>query len=155
MKFSCPLIAVKDMEKSKTFYREVLGLRVTSDLGANVALTGGLALQSEESWIDMMLDHHHEVTYHGNDGEICFEEADFDAFLKRLQSLPDLEYVHPVKEHSWGQRVIRFYDPDHHIIEVGEDMKVVVKRFIDRGMSLEEAAKRMDVPLGYVKRLTR
>lgn len=155
MKFSCPLIVVKDMQTSKAFYREVLGLRVTGDLGANVVLTGGLALQSEESWIDMMLDHNHEVTYHSNDGELCFEEANFDEFLERLTRFPKLEYVHPVKEHSWGQRVVRFYDPDYHMIEVGEDMKVVTKRFLDCGMSIEETAKRMDVPVGYVKRLCR
>ena len=38
--------------------------------------------------------------------------------------------MHPVKEHSWGQRVVRFYDPDRHIIEVGENMKVVCRRFL-------------------------
>lgn len=155
MKFSCPLIVVKDMKTSKAFYCEVLGLRVTGDLGENVVFTGGLALQSEESWIDMMLDYNHEVTYHSNDKELCFEEANFDEFLERLTLFPKLEYVHPVKEHSWGQRVIRFYDPDYHMIEVGEDMKVVTKRFLDRGMSIEETAKRMDVPVGYVKRLCR
>ena len=36
----------------------------------------------------------------------------------------DINYVHPVKEHSWGQRVVRFYDPDCHIIEVGENYKL-------------------------------
>lgn len=155
MKFECPLITVKDMEVSKTFYRKVLGLRVTSDLGANVVLTGGLALQSEESWLDMMLHNQHKVHYHGNDGELCFEETDFDGFLEHLTHFKEIEYVHPVKEHDWGQRVIRFYDPDGHIIEVGEAMKVVTKRFLATGMSLEEVAKRMDVPLGYVKRLSK
>lgn len=155
MKFSCPLIVVKDIEASKTFYRTILGLRVTGDLGSNVVLTGGLALQSEESWIDMMLEHRHHVVYHGNDAEICFEESDFDGFLKRLKQYPELHYVHPLKEHSWGQRVIRFYDLDHHIIEVGEDMKIVTKRFIAQGMSIEETAQRMDVPVGYVKRMLR
>jgi hypothetical protein len=31
-----------------------------------------------------------------------------------------VEYVHPLREQPWRQRVVRFYDPDHHIIEVGE-----------------------------------
>lgn len=155
MKFECPLIVVKNMEQSKRFYKEVLGLHITGDLGANVTLSGGLALQSEESWLDMMLDHSHEVNFHGNDAEICFEETAFDEFLQKLQQFPELEVVHPVKEHTWGQRVIRFYDPDHHIIEVGESMKVVTKRFLDQGMSVAEVAERMDVPIAYVKRLIR
>ena len=59
--------------------------------------------------------------------------------------------MHDTVEHSWGQRVIRFYDPDYHIIEVGEDMGMVVKRFIDSGMTEEQVAERMKVPLEYVQ----
>lgn len=58
--------------------------------------------------------------------------------------------MHPVKEHSWGQRVVRFYDPDGYIIEVGENIKVVCKRLIDSGMTPEQAAERMDVPVEYI-----
>ena len=63
----------------------------------------------------------------------------------------DIEYVHPVKEHSWGQRAVRIYDPDMHIIEIGENMVSVVKKFLDSGMSAEETAVRMDVSLEYIK----
>ena len=44
MKFKNPLLVVTDMERSKAFYREVLGLRVIMDFGANVTLTGGLCV---------------------------------------------------------------------------------------------------------------
>lgn len=62
----------------------------------------------------------------------------------------DIEYVHPVIEHSWGQRVVRFYDPDKHIIEVGENIEMVCKRFINSGMTVEQVAQRMDVPVEFV-----
>lgn len=62
----------------------------------------------------------------------------------------DVEYVHPVIEHSWGQRVVRFYDPDKHIIEVGENMQAVTRRFLANGMTPEQVAQRMDVPLSYI-----
>ena len=84
------------------------------------------------------------------DGELYFEEDDFDGFLSRLEGLPDIRYVHPALEHPWGQRAVRFYDPDGHIIEVGENMKNVCRRFLDSGMTPEETAKRMDVPLKFV-----
>ena len=54
-------------------------------------------------------------------------------------------------EHNWGQRVVRFYDPNHHIIEVAEDISMVVKRFLHSGMTVEQVADRMDVPVDYVK----
>ncbi len=147
MKMKNPLIVVKDMEKSKEFYREVLGLRVISDLGANAVLTGGLALQSEESWKDFIGK---ELSFGGNDSEIYFEEDNFDDFAERLEKVSGIEYVHPVKEHRWGQRVVRFYDLDKHVIEVGENMKFVCKRFADSGMTNEEIAERMDVPVKMV-----
>lgn len=77
------------------------------------------------------------------------QEDNFDKFANNLRKC-DVQYIHPVKEHSWGQRVVRFYDPDRHIIEVGENMKVVCKRFIDSGMTPEQTAERMDVPVEYV-----
>ena len=61
-----------------------------------------------------------------------------------------MKYVHPAKEHGWGQRAVRFYDCDGHIVEVGENMKVVCQRFLDGGLSIEETAKRMDVPVRFV-----
>ena len=39
------------------------------------------------------------------------------------------------------KRVVRFYDPDKHIIEVGENMKAVCKRFLDSEMTPEQVAE--------------
>ena len=50
MKYTGTLIAVKDMEKSKRFYHDVLGMEVAANFGANVTLTGGLVLQTLETW---------------------------------------------------------------------------------------------------------
>ena len=36
------------------------------------------------------------------------------------------------------------------IIEIGENIKVVCKHFLDGGMTPEEVAKRMDVPMKFV-----
>lgn len=148
MKIKNSMLVVKDLEKSKAFYWEVLGLRTLSDLDIHAVLTGGLALQTEESWKGFVGK---EISYQGNDVEVYFEEEDFDQFLDKLGSLKTVEYVHPVMEHAWGQRVVRFYDPDYHIIEVGENMKVVCKRFSDKGMTVEEISERMGIPMKAVK----
>lgn len=50
-----------------------------------------------------------------------------------------------------GRELCVFYDPDHHIIEVAEDLVMVMKCFADSGMSVEEVAVRMDVPVSYIK----
>jgi catechol 2,3-dioxygenase-like lactoylglutathione lyase family enzyme len=151
MKFLNPLIVVSNMEKSKLFYYEVLGLKVIEDFGANITLTGGIALQTKDSWSTFIHKEDSEIVFGGNESELYFEEDDFDSFIKRLNNMRDINYVHSMIEHSWGQRVVRFYDPDRHIIEVGENMIKVVRRFLDSGLSIEETAIRMDVPLDYVK----
>ena len=117
------------------------------DFGVNKTLTGGLALQSLESWQEFIETD--DVVFGGNSSEVYFEEENFDIFTDKLKKCA-VEYVHPVKEHSWGQRVVRFYDPDKHIIEVGENIKTVCKRFLDNGMTPEQVAERMDVPMKFV-----
>ena len=151
MKFKNPLLVVSDMEKSKRYYKDVLGLRVIMDFGANVTLTGGLCLQTKETWMEFIGAKENEVVFGGNNAEIYFEEDDFDAFAEKLKGLKNIDYVHPVIEHRWGQRVVRFYDPDKHIIEVGENLEFVCRRFLDSGMTEEEVAVRMDVPLKFVQ----
>lgn len=150
MKFKHPLLVVSDMERSKSFYQETLGLRVIMDFGANVTLTGGVCLQTVESWRDFIQSPADGVTFGGRNAEIYFEEDDFDAFVEKLGRMEHIRYVHPVVKHSWGQRAVRFYDPDLHIIEVGENIKAVCRRFLDEGMSPEAVANRMDVPIKFV-----
>ena len=148
MKMKNPMLVVTDIDKSVEFYKKVLGLRVVMDFGANKTLTGGLALQTLESWREFIGTD--GVSFGGNSSEVYFEEDDFDKFADRLKGF-EVEYVHPVKEHAWGQRVVRIYDPDRHIIEIGEDIKTVCKRFLNSGMTPEQTAERMDVPLKFVK----
>ena len=147
MKIKNPMLIVTDIDKSVEFYKKVLGLRVIMDFGVNKTLTGGLALQSLESWQEFIETD--DVVLGGNSSEVYFEEENFDIFTDKLKKCA-VEYVHPVKEHSWGQRVVRFYDPDKHIIEVGENIKTVCKRFLDNGMTPEQVAERMDVPMKFV-----
>lgn len=125
-----------------------MGLRVTMDFGANGTLTGGVCLQTEDTWKEFI--EADDVAYGGKAAELYFEEDDFDRFLKKLSEL-QVNYVHTAREHSWGQRVVRIYDPDGHIIEVGENMKTVCRRFLESGMSPEQVAERMDVPIKFVK----
>ena len=88
-----------------------------------------------------------------NNAEVVFEEQDFDGFLNKLKEYPEIEYLGEVIEHSWGQRVIRFYDLDEHLIEVGEDMQMVVKRFLASGMTMEEVSAKMDVSIEDLTKL--
>jgi len=147
MKMKNPMLIVADIDKSAEFYKKVLGLNVIMDFGANKTLTGGLVLQTLDTW-QKFIDSD-DISFGSNSFEIYFETDDFDAFAEKLKTC-DVQYLHPVKEHSWGQRVVRIYDPDRHIIEIGENIKTVCKRFLNSGMTPEQVAQRMDVPIKFV-----
>ncbi len=149
MRFGCTLLSVKDIDRSVHFYTTVLGLTVDNDFGANVTLSGRLSLQTEGTW--KCLTGNDDVAYGGNDAELYFEELDFDGFLGRLRRTEGIRYVHMPVEHRWGQRVVRIYDPDMHIIEIAEDIRSVCRRFLDRGMNAEQISERMEVPIRYIR----
>ena len=151
MKYTCVVISVVDINAARRFYQDLFGLEVYQDYGKNIAFTCGLALQQDFDWLVNLPKE--KVLKKSNNAEIVFEEQDFDGFLNKLREYPDIEYLGEVIEHSWGQRVIRFYDLDGHLIEVGEDMKMVIKRFLASGMTMEEVSERMDVSVDDLTKL--
>lgn len=145
MKYTSTVIAVSDVNASRKFYEDLFGLELYQDYGINVSFTCGLSLQQEFDWLvsvpkETVLKRSHNM-------ELAFETRDFDGFLEKLKEYPSIERLGEVIEHSWGQRVIRFYDPDGHLIEVGENMKLVVERFLSAGMTMEEVSARMGVSI--------
>lgn len=86
------MLVVKDLAMSKAFYGNVLGLHIIADFGANVTLTGGVCLQTEETWKEFIANE--EIAYGGKDAELYFEEENFDAFLTELSKMK-IEYVAP------------------------------------------------------------
>ena len=111
------LIVVNDMERSKAFYKELFGLDVILDGNEKVMLTEGLVLQERTVWEQAL---ERTILPKNHATEIYFEERDIDSFIKKLNNfVPSIEYVTTLTEHSWGQKIIRFYDPDGNLIEVG------------------------------------
>lgn len=150
MIFAC-LLSVKDINKARAFYEEIFDLKVDADFGINVGFDCGLALQQDFSWLTGIPSE--EIKDRENSFEVYFEMKDFDEFVEKLKKRNDIRLLHDVKEHGWGQRVIRFYDLDNHLIEVGESMKSVIEKFMDQGMTLEEVAKRIDGTVTDVEKM--
>ena len=120
MKLKNILIVVKDIEKSRKFYHDLFGIALVLDNEGNMILTEGLVLQDEKIW-KTFLDR--DIVPKSNSCELYFEEQDIESFVEKLERLyPTIEYVNHLMTHSWGQRVIRFYDLDGNLIEVGTPM---------------------------------
>ncbi|MBD5469327.1 MAG: glyoxalase [Lachnospiraceae bacterium] len=117
MKLKNILIVVKNIERSKQFYHDLFGLEMILDNGGNMILTEGLVLQDEKIWKEFI---GREIIPENHSCELYFEERDLEAFVQKLEKLyPSVQYVNRLMTNSWGQKVIRFYDPDGNLIEVG------------------------------------
>ena len=149
IRYVCPLITVKDIEKSKEFYENVLKQEIELDLGENVAFKGGFAIHDMKHFQNLT-GKSLSANISKDFMELYFELNEIEELESKLESL-NAEFVHKIREQPWGQRVMRFYDPDKYIIEVGEPLEFVVKRFAVQGFSLEEISEKSSMPVEFVK----
>ncbi len=146
----CMLI-VRNAQVAKKFYEEVLGLTTQLDLGKHVIFDAQFFLLEESDWCAFSHIEKETIQYGSRNAELVFEVNDIALFMTHLDSFSYIQRVHELKEHPWGRWAIRFYDLDGHIIEVGESMRVVVKRFLSQGMTVAETAQRSEFPESFVR----
>jgi catechol 2,3-dioxygenase-like lactoylglutathione lyase family enzyme len=123
MKFICPLIAVKDIKTSREFYEKLLDQKVKFDFGENITFEGDFAIHLMSHFSNLI--DNQEIKCGGNNFELYFEYDDVDKIVLKLKSA-SVVFVHEVREQPWRQKVVRFYDPDLNIIEIGESMEFLV-----------------------------
>lgn len=116
------LITVSNIDRSIQFYYDLFGLMVVNNQeGGNVTMTEGLVLQDEKIWKHFM---NRDIQYKNHATELYFEERDIEGFIEKLKVSPyEIEYVNELMTHEWGKKVIRFYDLDGNLIEVGTPME--------------------------------
>ena len=149
LQYRLPVLAVRDVEISKKFYHDLFDQSVAMDLGRNVTFSGGFAIQAD--FDELVNIPKCTILHQSNNMELYFEVDDFDAFLDKLHDFLDVELVHPPMMHEWYQRVVRLYDPDWHMIEVGESMEVVARRLLREGYDVSHTAQMIQHPVEFVE----
>ncbi|HLO58937.1 MAG TPA: VOC family protein [Bacteroidales bacterium] len=138
---------VNNIDVSKKFWCDVLGLKIDLDFGKNVILESGPTLwEIRESHIipqRLSLENTRNQSYCRF--EVYFETEDIDAVFSALKQ-HNIKFLHELHEEPWGQRTIRFFDPDNHLIEIGEAMRQFVMRFHNLGYSVKEITLRTSIP---------
>lgn len=145
LKFVGTLIAVEDVARSRRFYEELLGQRVKHDFGRDVAYEGGFSIHLKSHFQELLGGAARTVVTKAHNGELYFESDRPEFYAQRLEGA-SVTFVHGLQEQPWGQRVIRFYDPDGHIIEIGEPMATAIRRMQAQGMTIEAIVKRTRLP---------
>jgi catechol 2,3-dioxygenase-like lactoylglutathione lyase family enzyme len=144
------VLIVEDIEASRHFYEGLLGQNVEMDHGECVEYVGGFAIWQKEL-AHRILNIKEESPVRASH-ELYFESNELDEVYLALQK-GKIDLVHDLIEHPWGQRAFRVYDPDGHVIELGEPMDTVVIRYLKQGLSAEETSKRTSMPLEIVNQI--
>jgi catechol 2,3-dioxygenase-like lactoylglutathione lyase family enzyme len=151
IKFVCPLILVEDMAVSRRFYEDCLGQKARFDFGVNLEFEGHFALYQKAHYETLLGDpQRFPITLKSNWGELYFEAGDIDDVHHQLQ-LAGAEFIHGVKEEPWGQRTLRVYDPDGHIIDIGESLETTVTRMDQQGVPVEGIMQKTGLPREFVE----
>lgn len=122
VKFAHSVIFVKDIEVSKKFYADVLGIKIIQDCGIFILFEGDLAIHQARELLNTVYKKDIAEGYDAqgrNNLEVYFESDKLDEIYARLKEY-NVEFIHGIEKQSWGQNVFRFYDPDRHVVEIGE-----------------------------------
>lgn len=139
--FHSTALFVSDIRRSLEFYTNILGLAVRMDMGTNVILEHGITLWQVNSSHVIARALGAVNLSEGSRFELYFETGDIEAVVSSLKE-GGVRFLHAIHEEPWGQRTLRVFDPDGHLIEIGESMKVFLGRMRSTGMSVDEIAAR-------------
>jgi len=147
MKYVCVLVTVTDMARARDFYETVLGQKVRADYGENILFEGGFALHLQAHFAKLIDGR--PILRPSNQFELYFEFDDIDALVGELHK-NQVEFVHEAREQPWRQKVVRFYDPDRNLIEVGESLEFLCRRLSREGKAVEEISRITNMPAAFV-----
>ncbi|MBN2213461.1 MAG: VOC family protein [Bacteroidales bacterium] len=149
MKYICPLITVSDIGRSRDFYERILGQKVKYDYGENVTFEGDFAIHLRSHFKELI--NNKKIKSCSNNFELYFEHDDPDKLVEKLKD-HGVTFIHEMREQPWRQRVVRFYDPDNNIIEVGESLEHLSYRLNHEGMTAGEISGIISMPEIFVKK---
>ncbi|MGI5839381.1 MAG: VOC family protein [bacterium] len=149
MKYVCALIVVEDMVRARDFYENVLGQKLKYDFGENIQYEGGFSLHLGAHYRRLLGVEEHVPVRAAHNYELYFETDALDETYDRLRRY-SVRFLHELREQPWGQRVMRIYDPDENVIEIGESMEAVARRFHRQGMTPAEICRRTSLPSEFV-----
>ena len=151
LKFVCPLIVVDEMARSRQFYEQLLEQKVKFDFGVDVAFEGDFTIHLKSHFQSLLGDAtKYPITSKAHNGELYFDSDDIESIYQRLQAA-GVEFIEAIQEQPWGQRAMRLYDPDGHILEIGEPMGIAVRRFHQQGWSIERIAEKTGMPTEFIQ----
>lgn len=135
--FSSSVLITENFTTMKNFYTSVLKQEITLDFTTCVTFKDGFTIWQLGADYPIAKKLGYTYSTSGNKNlELCFETEYFDEGVQALDAYR-VTYLHHIEEECWGQKTVRFYDPDNNLVELGESIPCFVSRMYDEGMSVE------------------
>ena len=118
------IVFVNDMVKARYFYENVLKLKIEVDYDVLVIYENRLAIHEGnklQKTIFGKVQSRLQKRFGRKNIDIYFETNELGKMEKLLEK-EDVKFIHKIQQQEWGQKVLRCYDPDMHIVEIGEPL---------------------------------
>jgi Lactoylglutathione lyase and related lyases len=119
VKFAHTLILVKDILESKQFYNEMIGINILHDYGDCVLFENGFAMHTASKFYEYLKKPYLNEKMGRDNVDIYFVTDDLEVIYQKLE-VNGVKMIHGIEPQQWGEKVIRFYDPDQHVVEIGD-----------------------------------
>ncbi len=136
------------MQRSREFYENLLNQKVKYDFGENITFHGDFAIHLKSHY-ERLIDNK-PVISGGNNFELYFECDNIEEMVTNL-IIHNVQFVHELREQPWRQKVVRLYDPDMNIIEIGESLEHLVSRLSKDGMDEDSISKITGLPDEFIQ----
>lgn len=147
MKFTCATFIVEDFGVSMNFYVNILNQKLIKNLGDTLIFKGPFTLCLKKAYekqvnsnIDLRKNH---------SAQLYFETKNIVETYRIIKD-SKTEILHPLIEQPWGQRVFRVYDPDNHVIEIGETIKSTVLNLHAQKLSIADIAEKASITEEFI-----
>ena len=151
IRFHSSVLFVKNIEVSKKFYCQILSQKMEYDFGNNIGLKCGLSLWEVQENHKINKDFY--TTSNKNGAlELYFETENIQNIVDEIKQKKNSVY-HDLIEESWGQKTIRFFDPDQNLIEIGEKLEVFIQRMHREGLDIKQINKKTGVPIDQIRNI--
>jgi catechol 2,3-dioxygenase-like lactoylglutathione lyase family enzyme len=118
------IVFVSDIQKSRYFYEKIMSLKIEVDYSVFVIYENRLAIHEGNKLQETIFGKVQKrilKRFGRKNIDIYFETNELGKMEKILTN-EHVKFIHKIKQQDWGQKVLRCYDPDMHIVEIGEPL---------------------------------
>jgi catechol 2,3-dioxygenase-like lactoylglutathione lyase family enzyme len=147
MVFHSTVLFVANISQSIDFYIRLLNFSIVHDFGKNVILSQGITLWEIQP--EHIITKQLETKNNSNRFELYFEIENLSEISNKLVN-GGVRFLHTIHCEPWGQKTIRFFDPDNHLIEIGEPLDVFVNNMHNSGLTPAQISIKSGIPIETV-----